>query len=133
MPGGSPSQGSSQSISTIYWSIGFYNVCLTITTAHGCTDSVCHTIYVFAMSVINTEINSSFSISPNPVSDQLTIELKGNIKTTNFEIFNSLGQIVHTGSIKEKTVVQTNNFLPGVYFIKAQTDNGIVVRKFIKE
>ena len=133
LPGGSPSQGSSQSISTIYWSIGFYNVCLTITTAHGCTDSVCHTIYVFAMSVINTEINSSFSISPNPVSDQLTIELKGNIKTTNFEIFNSLGQIVHTGSIKEKTVVQTNNFLPGVYFIKAQTDNGIVVRKFIKE
>jgi hypothetical protein len=74
-----------------------------------------------------------FNIYPNPVSDELAIEIIGNKETVNFEIFNSIGQIVNKGSFVEKTVVQFNSFLPGIYFIKLDNGKMCEYKKIIKE
>ena len=50
--------------------------------------------------------------------DELVIEIPGNNEKLNFEIINSIGQIVFKGSLFDKTVVQTKNFASGSYLFK---------------
>jgi hypothetical protein len=51
----------------------------------------------------------------------------------NFEIFNSLGQIIYKGKLIEKTVVQTNTFTPRIYVIKIENGRTVEFKKIIKE
>ena len=72
-------------------------------------------------------------IYPNPVSNELTIELQGYKENVSFEILNSLGQIVHKGCLVEKAVVKMDNFTPGVYNIKLLIGKNTEFRKIVKE
>jgi hypothetical protein len=69
------------------------------------------------------------TVYPNPVLDVMNIETKGNTKSTEYIILNSLGLMVYKGNIIEKAVVQTSSFNPDVYIIKLE--NGKTFR-FIK-
>jgi hypothetical protein len=89
-----------------------------IVTAAGCKSDTSNILNVLITGVEVKESNREIKVYPNPVSDELTIEMPGNINITNFEIFNSLGQVVYKGIITEKTIVQTDNFPPGFYLIK---------------
>jgi hypothetical protein len=77
--------------------------------------------------------NNIFKIYPNPVSDELVISMQGNNETVQFEIFNSIGQIVYKGSFIEKTVVQVDGFLPGIYIVKLYNGKTFEYEKFIKK
>jgi len=72
-------------------------------------------------------------IYPNPVSDELIIEMKENKSNINFEVYNSLEQLVFKGNFIEKAVVQTTKLTPGVYLIKLVRGNTLEYRKVIKE
>ncbi len=87
-------------------------------TRGSCTDtSACVQVTIVGIASLQAgEIN----IYPNPVSDELIIENKGNKEKIDFEILNSTGQVVFKGSLTEKTVVQTTNLVPGIYLIKSQ-------------
>ena len=76
---------------------------------------------------------SFFNLYPNPVSDQLTIEIKGNKEKASYEIYNSYGQIVQKGSLVGKTVVQTNYFSSGVYLIKLEYGKNYEFKNIDKE
>jgi len=77
--------------------------------------------------------NHLFNVYPNPVSDELTIEMKGNREKVSFELLNAFGQIVQNGSFIDKIVIQTNSLATGVYLIKLQYGNTSEVKKLIKE
>ncbi|MEI7661920.1 MAG: DUF1566 domain-containing protein [Bacteroidota bacterium] len=77
--------------------------------------------------------NNKFKVYPNPVSDELTIEMRGDRGKVSFELLNSMGRIVQTGSFIEKIVIQTNNLATGVYLIKLQFGNTFAIKKLIKE
>lgn len=77
--------------------------------------------------------NHLFNVYPNPVSDELTIEMKGTKESASFELLNSIGQTVQSGSLFEKIVLQTNNLATGVYLVKLQYRNTFEVKKLIKE
>ena len=74
-----------------------------------------------------------FNVYPNPVSDELTIEMRGEKENVSFELLNSIGQVVCKGSIFDKIVIQTNNLATGVYLVKLQYGNTVEVKKVIKE
>lgn len=72
---------------------------------------------------------------PNPVSEILTIELPGENKPIDCEVYNSNGKMV----INERTFQQSGNIkldfsdlLPGTYFLKLLSGKEIMTRKFIK-
>jgi len=46
---------------------------------------------------------------------------------------NSAGQTVYKNSLVEKIVVQTTNFVPGLYIIKLESGTTFEFRKIIKE
>jgi hypothetical protein len=71
-------------------------------------------------------------VYPNPFTNELTIELEGNTQKVDFEIINSLGQSVLSGSVFEKTIVQTTNFASGIYLIKLKSGTTFEFKKIIK-
>lgn len=70
-------------------------------------------------------------IYPNPVTNNLTIEIQ---QKSEIEILNINGQIIKTiYNNNTNTTIDLENLSSGVYIIKAKTDRGIAMKKFIKD
>ncbi|MFC2137800.1 T9SS type A sorting domain-containing protein [Bacteroidota bacterium] len=76
-----------------------------------------------------------FDLFPNPVSNDLIIQLKGNFEgNTYVNLYNSIGK-----KVLEKTLLDNENILDfkdipsGVYIIYLTSNEGIIVRKIIKK
>jgi hypothetical protein len=120
----------SGAISQNYTAIANGNYAVAITQG-GCTDtSACVQIISIGIASIQT---AGISINPNPVTNELIIEDKGNKEKINFEIHNSIGQLVLKGTLIEKAVVQTSTFAPGIYIIKLEKNKSFIIKKLIKE
>jgi len=104
-----------------------------IVTINGCNSEPSNTLNVISIGIEFTSDNKSIKVYPNPVSDELIIEMEGSTHKTDFEILNSIGKIVLKGSLTEKTVVQTTIFPPGVYLIKIENGNTFEFKKIVKE
>jgi hypothetical protein len=77
--------------------------------------------------------NKIFKVYPNPVTNELIIEMAGKGEKGNFEISNSTGQIVSKGTLSEKTVIQTSDFSQGVYVVKIENGDVIEFKKIVKQ
>ncbi len=77
------------------------------------------------------EIETAHKIYPNPFSQELIIETKGNSKA--FELLNAFGQIVIQGTVSGKTTVQTGNLPSGLYLVRLKKNNFTQYSKIIKE
>ena len=75
----------------------------------------------------------SISIYPNPANDRLFIEAEGKIE--NIVIYDIYGrhQVTETPSHQEMTSVNVSGLKAGIYFVKINTKNGEIVKRFIKE
>lgn len=102
-------------------------------TTIGCSSDASNIINVVMSGIEIVDINSVIKIYPNPVSNELIIEMEGNNKKLTFEILNSIGQVISKGNLFEKTTVQTSNFAPGVYLIKLENGKTFEFKKIIKE
>ena len=72
----------------------------------------------------------TFTMYPNPVTDQLNIS--SNINMTEVEIFNQLGQKVYSQVVKDNIFnLKTNGYEAGVYYVRITTDQGISTEKFM--
>jgi hypothetical protein len=76
--------------------------------------------------------NTALKVYPNPFTDKIILESKGNTNNIDFEIFNSSGHLVFSGLLQEMTVVQTNNFAKGIYLIRIRYGEIFEFRKIIK-
>jgi len=76
-------------------------------------------------------INNSISIYPNPVNDQLMIEGEG-FKIESIKIINVTGETVSTIT-KNTKVIDVSGLSKGLYFLQIQTENGVGIKRFIKE
>ncbi|MEI6696736.1 MAG: FG-GAP-like repeat-containing protein [Bacteroidota bacterium] len=95
-----------------------------------------HTVKSNYVNSITNSINSykikHFKIYPNPFKNEIFIEMQENKDKIYFEIYNSIGQVVLKDNFFEKTVVQTTNFVPGIYFIKLINGKIFEFNKIIK-
>jgi hypothetical protein len=71
---------------------------------------------------------NSIAVFPNPVTDILQIQTDIPIK--NIEVTDIAGRLLYTTNAK---IINCSSFASGVYFIRATTVNGVVVKRFIKE
>lgn len=82
-------------------------------------------------SIDEIDESSSFSVFPNPATNSIEVESPRHVT---IEISNIEGQIIKRLIIKDnKTNIDISEFSSGVYIIKATTDKGITIKKFIKE
>ena len=68
------------------------------------------TINIIPTGIELTGNNSEIKVYPNPVYDELIIEIEGNKDRKDYEILNSIGNIVFKGNLSERTLVSTSNF-----------------------
>jgi len=117
-----------------YAAAGDYLV--TMDVSNGCTDTSVTLLIRVDFTVGTATIvknNIDMRLYPNPAQDQLKLELVGdNIYFRNISVFNVVGQKV-INLKTQKTVTEKVNLsqLPaGMYILKAETDKGMVMRKF---
>ncbi|MBO7288317.1 MAG: choice-of-anchor J domain-containing protein [Bacteroidales bacterium] len=77
------------------------------------------------------ELASSLSIYPNPVNDKLYIETQ--TQTLTVVIYDMFGRQQSMVNGQQSTVIDVTNLNSGVYFVKVVTENGEVVKRFIKK
>ena len=95
-------------------------------------DQVVITVKAEIISVVSELGDAVLKVYPNPFTDNIILESKGNTNNTGFEILNSNGQIVFSGLLQEMTVVQTSSFAPGIYLIRLKSGVTFEFRKIIK-
>ena len=84
------------------------------------------------ISQINEDnVKKQLQFFPNPAINYLTIRIT---QKSLIEILNIEGQIINVIKCEsEETSIDVSNLSSGIYIIKAKTDNGTVIKKFIKE
>ena len=70
---------------------------------------------------------------PNPVLNQLNVEIEGSSEKIRCEILNSMGQKVFSSNLNGKTSIDMTQFSDGFYLIKFETGGYFLYRKFVKE
>ncbi len=133
-----------------YSTAGPFNLCLTVDNGNGCIDTFCDSINsggtVFKQSgfeiniigpnlvteIANTSLTSStINIYPNPASDQITIA-NNNTNINKIETIDITGKTIQTIT-KNSNIIDVSNLVNGIYFLKIQTDDGIIYSRFVKE
>lgn len=75
--------------------------------------------------------NNDMAVYPNPANDKIIIKSTKNAK---LEILNAQGQIIEKLKTENaKTTLDVTKYAGGIYIIRAETDKGIMIKKFIKE
>lgn len=115
-----------------------WNVCVFTTIPNGQNDAninndaFCDTL-LFSPTGID-EINkdlSNITVYPNPFSNSFHLSSQNDIQS--MEIYNSIGILVSRESINAKEVELGERWSTGVYFLKLQTKQGVVVKKLVKD
>ncbi len=81
-----------------------------------------------------TQVNDPkiIKVIPSLVSNQITIEIEGDTNSHGFQILNSIGQIIFSGKMAGKTVVESSKFSPGMYFVRIEIGSSFEVKKIMK-
>mgnify|MGYP003447659875 CR=1 FL=1 len=80
------------------------------------------------------ELSSATNIYPNPVKDELFIATEVNVKE--ISIYDVYGRQAMRQQVNETTsqqVVNVAGLNSGIYFVKVVTDNGEIVKRFVKK
>ena len=75
------------------------------------------------------ELSSSLNIYPNPANDNLFIETEMNVEEV--VVFDVDGR--QQSTVNGQQSVDVSNLSNGVYFVKVRTENGEVVKRFVKK
>lgn len=104
---------------------GSHTVSYTYSNANGCSGSAAKTITVSACTSLEETEDPGFSLQlyPNPNKGRFTIVTGSELHKGRFEIYNSLGQSILSGTLEQRREVDLSQQSAGVYFISV-TENG---------
>ncbi len=74
-------------------------------------------------------------VFPNPIEDYLNLKSNNNLQGAFLSIIDIYGKTVYTQKLNSnQLIITTENLASGIYFIKVESLNGLVVtRRFVKE
>lgn len=79
-------------------------------------------------------LSGNMLLYPNPAQESVTIYLSNSDEMRKFTIFNSLGQIVTSGTLSgSSTTINVSHFSQGIYFIEIIDKKNKNIAKFIKQ
>lgn len=76
---------------------------------------------------------SQLAVYPNPVVNELSVNLPSNVKNAQINIFDVSGRsVINTEVKKSSDKINVSNLAKGVYIVEIKTTNGVVTKKIIK-
>lgn len=114
--------------------VGLHQLIYTVALSEDCTDADSISVFVDECILVNElNIESLFSIHPNPVDEELILDFSS-LQKENFTviIFDSYGQmVISTNFLNENCRLDTSNLPGGVYFCQVSSYSNIVTRTFL--
>jgi len=104
-----------------------------VVTLNGCSSDPSNSIQLFNESVGPDPHNSMVHVFPNPMQNELTIEVIGDTKALEFEVVNALGQFIIGGTFVQQVVINTFSFPSGLYLVKVAIGPDVIMNKVVKE
>jgi hypothetical protein len=80
--------------------------------------------------IIETLLDKKISTYPNPVSEKLMIKIEASVSLISTKVYSTLGNLLFETLEKN---IDFSNLSSGVYFLKIETNQGIITKKIIKE
>lgn len=75
----------------------------------------------------------TFTISPNPASNELNIILKTK-EEASIEVYNLLGKNIYSGKLATMQYsIDISNWKSGIYLVKVITDDKSITKRFVKK
>ncbi len=121
----------------LYSTAGYYTVYLIAKNNYCPNDTLTKNNYIHVTNSTNINNNTvnDFVIYPNPTKAYLQIKTN-NLQINSYKIYNIYGESINNSHLlknaKEICKINVTNLQKGIYFIKLQTNKGIIVKKFIK-
>lgn len=82
-----------------------------------------------ALGLTNPETSELALVYPNPVPDQLTVQLSEQSTVANLKVYSLLGQLV--SEVENSNLLDTSNLTAGHYILKIRTEDGRTLHKQI--
>lgn len=77
--------------------------------------------------------NQFIRVFPNPVIDQLQLQLSPNFAGQQLEVISFNGQVIQQLTIQsEQLQIDVKSWTPGMYFLRASNEEGMITRTFLK-
>ncbi|WP_405563527.1 T9SS type A sorting domain-containing protein [Polaribacter sp. Asnod6-C07] len=114
--------------------LGENTIVFTVEDVNGNSTSVNVTVTVSqeSLSTDNFQLKNYINIYPNPVKEKIFLDIKNSLNIHKIEVFSIDGKKLI--SKKEKTnFINLKNLKPGFYFMKINSEKGILVHKFLRE
>ncbi|MBO2523390.1 MAG: hypothetical protein CW336_05980 [Bacteroidetes bacterium] len=105
---------------------GTYKYSVYAVNANGAMSAPTSTIVTVEFTGVEEAQNVNVNIYPNPTTGVLNVVTNAN--NYEYQIINSVGQIVMSGNANGKTTVNVSE-LSGVYFLRIIADGDVIVRK----
>jgi len=109
---------------------GYYYV---IITHSGCSSDNSDSVNVIISGIEIVDNKPIIDIYPNPVANELNIEVEGYNEKVSFEIFNDIGTVVSKGTFIERTKENTGLLKSGFYLIKLKIKGTYYLKKIVKK
>ncbi len=85
------------------------------------------------VAIPETFSQNDWSLSPNPVTDILTIKTQ-NLSTQSIEIIDMVGKVISKYTPENELQINVSSFADGIYFVKLISNtNQVICKKFIKQ
>lgn len=110
--------------------VGTHSITYTFTDVNGCENDATSTIYVDGCSGINENLLAAIEVFPNPMENELTIQLEGEFT---YRLLDARGRLVASGAGVDAVALNTTDHQRGVYMLQLSSQLGTAVVKLIKE
>jgi hypothetical protein len=104
-----------------------------IVTLNGCSSDTSNTVNVILTGIELSGNDNNINLYPNPVSNELFVEIEGNNEIKSIVLINSLGQVLYKEDFINRITISTANYSSGVYLVKIGNDKSYKLRKIIKK
>jgi uncharacterized surface protein with fasciclin (FAS1) repeats len=98
-------------------------------------NGVVHVIDAILLPTVSVNENSlaSVNVYPNPVVNQLTVQLNNSFKATHYEVYNMMGEMVAKSNINSSSLtIDVTGLSTGVYSLSVSSENQNITSLFIK-
>lgn len=103
-----------------------------IVTSDDCASAPSNPIELLTVGTKDITAESRFKIYPNPVGDELTMEMEGNTEEVQFQIIDMMGRVIDQGVMTDKKIVNLSALQPGLYSVNSISQANRFVRPIIK-
>ncbi|MCB9230512.1 MAG: T9SS type A sorting domain-containing protein [Bacteroidia bacterium] len=122
----------------IYGQNGSYQICLSVTNDLGCTSIFCDSLNVNTVGLSGYQPSGGLVVYPNPNQGHFIIELEESSNNLELNIFDLSGkrvyQAAYTGlSGKVREEINLEHVASGLYLLKVNTENGVLMHLIRKE